>query len=238
LTRAVYGLARANQTTLFMTLFAMFGGVLRHFGGPDDLVIGTDVAGRDVPGTERMVGFFINELALRLDLSGDPTFAALLGRTRNVVLDAFGHQATPFDLVVSAVNPPRDAFVPPLFQVKLVLQNLPAQTPRLSSLAVRPIEPGLATGGLDFVLNAADRGEELRGLWEYNATLFDRAWVRRFARLFRELAACITAHPELRLSELSGLLRAAGRNAEDEELARLDAASSSLLRRISRKESE
>ncbi len=114
-------LARAEQATLFMVLLAGFKALLHRYTGQDDLVVGTDVAGRERTEFEPLIGFFVNQLVLRTDLSGDPTFRNLIGRTRQVALAAYSHQELPFDLLVQHLKPPRDASYSPLFQVKLFL---------------------------------------------------------------------------------------------------------------------
>src|SRR5205085_11035624 len=116
LSASIRGLCRHEGTTLFTLLLACFDATLYCSGGGEDIVVGTDVAGRDRPELESLVGFFINNVALRIDLSGNPTFRELLGRVRGVALDALSHQNLPFDRLVEEMGVDRDPSVSPLFQ--------------------------------------------------------------------------------------------------------------------------
>ncbi|MFP2933511.1 amino acid adenylation domain-containing protein, partial [Pyxidicoccus sp. 3LG] len=121
LTPALHALSRQHGATLFMTLLAGLDAVLSRHSGQQDIVVGTDIANRHHAGTEELVGFFINQLALRARLDDDPTFSELLGRVRESTLGAYAHQDLPFEQLVQAVNPERSMGHAPLFQVKLVL---------------------------------------------------------------------------------------------------------------------
>ena len=113
--------------TLFMTLLAAFQTLLHRYSGQDDIIVGSPVSSRPGVEAERIVGCFLNLLALRTDLSGDPTFSELVGRVRRVALDAYAHQELPFDKLTEVLNPDRSGGLTPLFQVKLVMQNAPAR---------------------------------------------------------------------------------------------------------------
>ena len=112
--------------TLFMTLLAAFGALLSRYSGQSDLVIGTPIANRTRSELEGLIGFFVNTLALRLDLSGDPSFAALLERVRTVATEAYAHQDLPFEMLVARLAPERHLSQAPLFQVMFALQNVPS----------------------------------------------------------------------------------------------------------------
>src|SRR5205807_3706128 len=109
--------------TLFMTLLASFQALLARYTGQEDIVVGTTVANRTRAETEGLVGFFLNTLALRGDLSGDPTFRELLARARETALGAYAHQDLPFEKLVEELHPQRNLSHSPIFQVALVLQN-------------------------------------------------------------------------------------------------------------------
>ncbi|MGH7360617.1 MAG: condensation domain-containing protein, partial [Candidatus Methylomirabilales bacterium] len=123
LTQALKGLSQRAGVTLFMTLLGAFVTFLSRYSGQEDVVVGTPIANRNRRETEGLIGFFVNTLVLRVDLAGNPSFEALLGRVRAVALEAYAHQEVPFERVVEAVQPERNLSHSPLFQVMLVLQN-------------------------------------------------------------------------------------------------------------------
>ena len=108
-----------------MTLLAAFQTLLHRYSGQEDIVVGTPIANRNRAETEGLIGFFVNQLVLRTDLSGDPTFAEVLGRVRRITLDAWANRDVPFQNVVGHLRASRDRSRAPLFQAKLVLQNTP-----------------------------------------------------------------------------------------------------------------
>ncbi len=110
-----------------MTLLAAFGALLSRYSGQSDLVIGTPIANRTRSELEGLIGFFVNTLALRLDLSGDPSFTTLLERVRTVATEAYAHQDLPFEMLVARLSPERHLSQAPIFQVMFALQNVPLQ---------------------------------------------------------------------------------------------------------------
>ncbi|HEV2765033.1 MAG TPA: condensation domain-containing protein, partial [Pyrinomonadaceae bacterium] len=126
--QALHRLSREEGCTLFMTLLAGFAALLQRYTGQDDIVVGTDIANRNRAEIEPLIGFFINQLVLRTDLSGEPTFVELMRRARDVSLGAYAHQDVPFEKLVEELQPERALGRSPLFQVKLVLQNTPTET--------------------------------------------------------------------------------------------------------------
>ncbi len=123
LTAAIHALSRREGCTLYMVLLAAFQALLHRYTGLEDLCVGTPIAGRNRAETEGLIGFFVNTLVLRADLSGNPTFRALLQRTREAALGAYAHQDLPFERLMQALNPARDLSHSPLFQVMVILQN-------------------------------------------------------------------------------------------------------------------
>jgi amino acid adenylation domain-containing protein/non-ribosomal peptide synthase protein (TIGR01720 family) len=179
LTQPLLDLARAEGATLFMVLLAGIQVVLSRWSGQTDIVVGTPTAGRTHPKTEELVGFFVNLLALRTDLSGAPSFREVLRRVKDVTLDAYAHQDVPFEKVVEALQPQRDLSRPPLFQVDFTLQNQPMEAPELAGLEVQlrdTVDHGSAQFDLAFLIE--QRGGVLRGYVEH-ADLFDRSTVER-----------------------------------------------------------
>jgi non-ribosomal peptide synthetase component F len=208
LSQGVRALGRREGTTLFMTLLAGFQAQLHHYTGRTDVVLGTDVAGRTRPELEDMVGFFVNQLVLRSDLSGDPTFRDLLRRVRETALEAYAHQDLPFDKVVEALNPERDLGQTPLFQVKFVVQNAPLPPLSPAGLALSPLEVDGATAKFDLLLNMAEGERGLIGALEYATDVFDEATADRFVEDFQAVLRWAVADPGRRLGEVHAAMEA------------------------------
>src|SRR5262249_17747048 len=210
LIQALTALSRREGVTLFMTLLAAFKTLLYRYTGQDDLVIGTPIANRNRPEIERLIGFFVNTLLLRTALAGDPTFRELLGRVRQVCLEAYAHQDVPFEKLVEELQPRRDLSHHPLCQVMLVLQNAPLPVVELPSLTLTPLEVSNSTALFDLTLTLVDTQQGLQGAVDYNTDLFTAATIERMVGHFQTLLEGIVAHPERRLSALP-LLTAAER---------------------------
>src|SRR5262249_43693666 len=123
LARALRALSRREGATLFMTLLSAWSTLLARYSRQRDISVGTPIAGRTRREVEELIGFFLNTLVLRLDLSGDPGFGALLSCVRQRVLAAYAHQEVPFEMLVEALQPERSLAYEPLFQVVLNLHN-------------------------------------------------------------------------------------------------------------------
>src|SRR5207248_382938 len=165
-----------------------------------DLAVGTPVANRTRPELEPLIGFFINTLVLRADLSGDPTFAALLGRVRETALNAYAHQDVPFEVLVEQLNPARSLSHSPLFQVTLLLQNAPFSLMQLPGLDVAQIRHEQRATKFDLTLSLTDSENGLEGLFEYSTDLFDRATIIRLLGHYERLLQAIVANPQERIS--------------------------------------
>jgi amino acid adenylation domain-containing protein len=188
--------------TLFMLLLAAFAVLLREMTGQEDFVVGTDVANRNRIETEGLIGFFINQLALRCDVSGDPTFRELMGRVREAVLGGYAHQDLPFERLVEAINPERSLHHAPLFQLKMNLHNVPRVPLELPGLRLEPMVVPRGIAQLDLILNLVETEEGLQGGLEYNAHLFEAARMDRMLAGFERILAVMVAHPESHLGEL------------------------------------
>ncbi|HWO23358.1 MAG TPA: amino acid adenylation domain-containing protein [Kofleriaceae bacterium] len=173
-------LGQREGATLFMTLLAGFAVLLARRAGQRDLVIGTDVAGRDVPEIEPLIGFFVGQLALRVRLEEGASFRAILRRVADTALDAYAHQALPFELLVKELNPARTTSHAPIFQVKMALQE-GGPPLALEGLAVSVQELETQSAKLDLTLTWDDTDGRLTGIWEYNADLFDAATIAAYA---------------------------------------------------------
>ncbi|HUP42855.1 MAG TPA: amino acid adenylation domain-containing protein, partial [Thermoanaerobaculia bacterium] len=195
-------LARTERGTLFMVLLTAFSALLSRYTGQRDLAVGTPIAGRNRAETEPLIGFFVNTLALRSDLSGDPTFREALRRLRAFTLDAFSHQDLPFEKLVAELRPRRNLARSPLVQVLFVLQNLPAEEPRFHGLETRVLASGSAAARFELELVFAPREGGLAGHLIYNRDLFDAATARRMKGHLETLLAAVAAAPETPLSRL------------------------------------
>ena len=188
--------------TLFMTLLAAFKVLLHRYTRQEDILVGSPVAGRSQPETEGLIGFFLNNLVLRTDLSGDPTFRQLLGRVRSVALEAYANQDVPFEKLVEVLQPERDTGRLPLFQVLFSLQNVPLEEARLAGTSLRPFEFDIGTSRYDLTFELWERPEGLRVYVEYNTDLFEEATVRRMFGHYTTLLDAVLVHPECRISGL------------------------------------
>ena len=202
-TAALRELAGASGASLFMVLLAAFQAVLGRLSGQRDLAVGTAIANRNRLEIEGLIGFFVNTLALRGDLGGDPSFGELLARTRESTLDAYAHQDLPFEKLVGELVERRDLSHPPLVQVLFVLQNAPPATARLGGLARAPFAAGGETARLDLSLAFREGGGELVGGVEHNLDLFDATTVKRLLGQLRTLLAAAAREPDRPLSRLS-----------------------------------
>ena len=173
-------------------------------------MIGTPFAGRNRTELESMVGYFINPLALRLDLSGDPTFSELVSRARETTLEAFAHADVPYESVVREVNPERDLSQTPVFQAMVVFHNPAWQTerPKFEPQGIRCTEISHEKGWskFDVLLGMSERTTGLNTTWEYSTELFKPATVQRMSEHFRALAeSAAGSSPDRRVSRLSML---------------------------------
>jgi amino acid adenylation domain-containing protein len=195
-------LARQEESTLFMILLAVFALQLSRDSGQEDIVLGTDIASRHRADVEQLIGFFVNQLVLRLDLSGNPIFRELLRRVREVTLGAYTHQDLPFDKLVEALKPDRMSGRTPLFRAKLVLQNAPVQSLELPGLTLEPMElpDERGTAKFDLLLTLAETRHGLSGALEYSTELFDAATVGGMLRQFETLLTRVVAEPDARLN--------------------------------------
>jgi MGT family glycosyltransferase len=200
-TAALSRLAGTCGATLYMVTLAAYGAMLSLFSGQSEVVVGSPSANRDNSQLESLVGLFVNTIALRLDLSGDPPFRDLVDRVRQTVLGAFSHQQIPFDLVVESLNPERSLSHAPVFQAWFVLQNLPDTDLILPGLAIRPRPVRTTAAKFDISVFLEPVADRLEGVIEYNTSLFDSSTVRRMGDQLRTLLENAARMPELPLSQ-------------------------------------
>ncbi|WP_035688107.1 condensation domain-containing protein, partial [Bradyrhizobium sp. Cp5.3] len=196
LTRGLRRLSHRHGTTLFMTVLAAWAAVLSRLSGQDDIVIGVPSANRGRREIEELIGFFVNTLALRLDLSGEPSVAELLERTRRTALAAQEHQDLPFEQVVEIVQPPRHLDHTPLFQVMLAWENNATQSFDLPGLSVEAVGNGYDQVKFDLELNLSEHGEVIAGTLGYATALFDQRTIERQGGYLLALLGAMVADAE------------------------------------------
>lgn len=199
---ALLALGKRQGATLFMLLLAAFQILLYRYSGQEDIVVGTPVANRGIKETEGMIGLFINVLALRCDLSGDPGFLELVGRVRETVLGAFGHQDLPFEKLVEALQPERNLSHTPLFQVMFTYRNTPDGGLDLDGLAVHDMVSEKTVSHFDLSMIIERRGDGHCLIVEYSADLFDAGTITRMLDHYVNLLEGIAAGPDRRISQL------------------------------------
>jgi aspartate racemase len=196
-------LCQREGVTLFMLLLAAFDALLARYTNQTDIVVGSPIAGRSRRELERLIGFFINTLVLRTDLSGNPTFRELLARVREVALGAYAHQDVPFEKLVEEFQTQRDLSHMPLVQVMFALQNTPEEEAvELPGLTLGGVEADNGTARFDLSLNVWETERAVEGFMRYKTELFDAATIRRMLAHFRQLLVAVAINPDRRLSEL------------------------------------
>ncbi len=182
-------LSRREDATLFMTLLTAFYVLLHRYTAETDIVVGTPVANRNRQELESLIGFFVNTLALRVDLSGNPTFRELLAQVREVSLGAYAHQDLPFEMLVEELSPVRDASRNPIFQVVFAFQNTPDAAARQLDLAISSVEIKTARAQFDLTLDANNVEGQLYISLVYNTDLFDASTIQLTGERFKVLLA-------------------------------------------------
>jgi amino acid adenylation domain-containing protein len=198
---ALRDLCRTDNVTLSVPLLAAFATVLQRYSGQDDLVIGTLTANRGRLETENLIGLFVNALPVRIRLDGDPDVTELIDRIRGRMVEVLAHQDVPFDLIVNATAPDRDANRNPLFQVQLVVQPA-AGAAELSSLGIDVAEIDTQTAKRDLTLTFFD-DDLLTGHVEYATELFDEVRIERLIDHFRQIVDAMVTDRRQRLSGMA-----------------------------------
>ncbi|MEK6278964.1 MAG: amino acid adenylation domain-containing protein [Acidobacteriota bacterium] len=228
LSRLLRELSRSSGCTLFMTMFAVFVALMHRYTNQEDFCIGTGLANRRWKETEGLLGMILNTVALRADLSGDPSFEELLRRVREVTVDAYANQDLPFDRVIEAIQPARSLSYSPLYQVTFSFHDAPLVEVDLPDLNIN-IKEALSNESAKFDLNVIvipeggqqyrrQRGQEESGMiliWEYNTDLFRADTIGRLFTHYQNLLAAVVSDPSRRISEYSVLT-----DLEEDELLR------------------
>ncbi len=203
-TASLKALAGSQGATLFMVLDATFAAFLHRIGGDRDIVVGTAVAGRPRSELEPLAGFFVNTIALCHEIDGFVTFTDFLGRTRQLVLNAFQHQTVPFETIVEAVSPARSLGHAPVVQVMLTLQNTPDADAALAlpGVTVSRLLSDSEAAKFDLALSLTERAGGLVGTLSYACQLFDAGTAERLVAMFVRLLRGAVAAPGTPVVEL------------------------------------
>jgi hypothetical protein len=235
-TEACRKVARRHDATLFMALLAAFAVALHRASGRVDLVVATDVANRGRPEVEGLIGFFVNQVLVRLDLRDSPTFAEVLARTRREALAAYAHQDLPFDRLVAALAPERDASRrASLFQVKLVLQEALPDPGVVAGLRLSRFDAGMEGVKFDLLVNLAETADGLAGRFDYAGELFERETIERLRRDFESVLRRGAERPSATLAELAVELGEDDRRRDEERDRHLDDVRRTAFRRARRR---
>jgi non-ribosomal peptide synthetase component F/acyl carrier protein len=204
----VDGLAREHGATRFMVLLAAWQVLLARHCGQYDVAVACPVANRERPEIARLIGYFVNTLILRSDLTGDPTFGQLLDKVRAVTAGAFGHQQLPFGKVVEMVRPYRHAGLgTPLARVMFVLQTAPTQSWTSADLTMEQSRAHTGTSKFELMLTIEPAATGHIGVLEYSTELYERATIERLTARFGTLLRSALDDPQLTLSRLAMLTR-------------------------------
>jgi amino acid adenylation domain-containing protein len=195
-------LARREGATPFMVLLAAFQVLLGRYAGSDDVVVGTPVAGRTRREVEGVIGFFVNSLVLRTDLSGDPSFREVLRRVRDVTLGAYDHQEVPFERLVAELQPERSLGHSPLFQAVFNLATVEAGGRTLREVSVGGVDAQSRFTRFDLTLDLAVHAGGISGDLEYATSLFEAATIRRMLTHLSRLLEQVADDADARLSQL------------------------------------
>ncbi|WP_341529459.1 amino acid adenylation domain-containing protein [Nostoc sp. UHCC 0302] len=216
LTDALEKLSQQEGVTFFMMMLAAFKTLLYRYTHQEDIAVGSPIANRNRSEIEGLIGFFVNSLVLRSNLSGNPTFRELLGRVREVTLGAYSQQDLPFDKLVEELHPERNLSYHPLFQVVFSLQNAPMSALELPGLVPSFMNIDLNKTRFDLELHLWKCSDDFRSLWGanweyseglrgvivYNTDVFHKATITRMLEHFKTLLSSIVANPEQRIANL------------------------------------
>lgn len=195
-------LAQSEQCTLFILLLAAYDVLLMRYSGSDDIVVGTPIAGRGKRELEPLIGFFVNTLAMRADLSGNPAFTELLQQTKRDSLNAYRNQDVPFEKLVEELQPDRVMSYSPVFQTLFVLEHSATGSSSFSELTAEAVRVKSDTAKFDVSLFVSESADALSCTFEYNTDLFDTATIERMLNHFDVLLQSIAANPSVRIGDI------------------------------------
>ncbi|MBX3630048.1 MAG: amino acid adenylation domain-containing protein [Nitrosomonas sp.] len=202
-TQLLKKLSQASGVTFFTAILAIYYVLLHRYTGQKDLVTGTSITNRNQPGTEKLIGLFINALVLRVNLSGEQTFNTFLTCVDEMLMNAYANQNTPFDHLVDALQVERSAARNPLFQVGIAFNNITPAVIDLPGLKLTPLVSPTETSQFDLTLYLSEVSGELIGNFTYSTDLFEQSTVERIASHFRKLLENVVENPDIPLVRLS-----------------------------------
>ncbi|MBV8177164.1 MAG: AMP-binding protein, partial [Verrucomicrobia bacterium] len=204
-TKRLREFGQENHATLFMTLLAGYALILKRYSGQDDVVVGSPVANRPEPQLEKIIGFFMNWLVMRVRVDSKASFRELLKDVRQVCLNAYAHQQIPFERLVEELSPKRSLDVTPLFQLVFNLKNVPAAPQRVEGLEIEPVVTKTLRVRYDLEVHAIERDGGLEIHWVYNRDLFSQTRVEQLARHYETQLEAAVETPDLPLHRIQML---------------------------------
>ncbi len=204
-TAAAKSFSQANSTTLFMTLLPAFQAVLGRYMGTDDVVCGSPVANRNHTETEQLIGFFVNMLVLRADLSGRPSFRELVARVKATTVAALAHQDIPFEVVVDHVDARRDLSRTPLFQITFGLHNVSMDLPEIPGLVLEKVDGTARTIRYEIEVHLWESQGAIDGFLLYRPDLFEASLIQGLTAHFESLLRAALGDPDRPLSAIDML---------------------------------
>jgi amino acid adenylation domain-containing protein len=199
--KALQDVLKQENSSLFMGLLSLVYALLYRYSGQKDIIVGTPVAGRDHPALKDQIGFYVNLLALRIQLDPAGSFTGLLNEVKALLLEAYTHQEYPFDLLLKELSPKRDLSHSPLFDVMVVLHD-DRRSVALDDIRAEEIKLETGFSKFDLTFLFTDTEDALGLTLEYNTNLFDKERIERLSRHFLQLAAAFTAHPHHKLRDV------------------------------------
>ncbi len=232
---ALKTVSREDEATLFMAVLAVYKILLHHNTRQSSIIVGTPIADRPQIETEDLIGFFVNMLVMRTDLSGDPSFRELLSRVREVALGAYAHQSLPFDKLVEELAPARDLSRNPLFQAAFSFDSSMPEEFKLPQLDIKVVEVEGRPTRFDLVVALRDTAEGLAGAIQYNSDLFNASRITRMRDHFAMLLEQAATNPDAKLSELIAKLAEADKQHHDQQIRGFKQARARMLKNLKSK---
>jgi amino acid adenylation domain-containing protein len=202
LTQSLRTLSRQEGVTIYMTLLAAFKTLLFRYTAQEDIIIGTSASNRNLAEVEPLIGFFVNALPMRTDLSGNPGFKELLKRVKEVALGGYAHQDLPFERMVEEIQPERVIRQMPLFNVAFGVQNVPREEIKLKGIKIKPIVVEQETARFDLALWVIEGLEAMQVSYIYSQDLYEEGTIIRMHEHFETLLFSIVDRPDARLTTL------------------------------------
>jgi amino acid adenylation domain-containing protein len=205
LSQQLQDFSQQEGVSLFMTLLAAFTVLLKRYSGQQDIVVGSPIANRTLAELEGLIGFFVNSLVMRTDVSGNPSFRELVQRVNKIALGAFDHQDLPFEKLVDEIQPERDLSQNPLFQVMFALQNTPMEALEFKGLTLQAMPQKIRTTRFDLEVHVWEQTGFLSISLIYNTDLFDEATIARLFSHYQHLMQEMMAAPDRNIDDIAVL---------------------------------